>query len=574
VEGETDRSATVEVRSVSGSRIAIWGESAVSRVLVMINGKRAGMLSDRQPQSFMVAPGVVRVTAKSGFLRSRTLVLSLAAGEIATLDCGFRTGPHVLLGMLVMSVFGVVNIATTASGTALPSIVYLSAMAVVGALLIDLLRGAFTPGARLNLRPHAVLDTADIMPTPAVAPKYLIRTEPLGGRFQVGLRGLLIFVACCAPILWIAREIWDRRPENALARAIRMLRSDDPGERPTGARDLQLLFMLNALRPKEVDAVIPHLLTALRDQQTAVRKPVMYSLFHIVSDCGQRSLPVPRAQPVATGLAEALRDTEFEVRRLSALSLANLYFTYSRSGAAASPLPGALDRFLELLSEAVEDPSSEVRSWAFQVLQTIAPRVGRAAPSRLVAALNSKYAVTRREAAYALAHFPVGVDTLLPKLFEYLEQEKDPKARRYCSGALMAVRPSRAAIPHLLRALRSSEESVRFRAAELLGRIGANANDAVPAVLALLVEPYEPSTDFDREHPESTDPAVAATWALRSIAPGTEMAEQARTSLLNFSLMSDQLWRRAAAQAALRYFEPSPDLAPPPHPEAETTTSQ
>ena len=119
-----------------------------------------------------------------------------------------------------------------------------------------------------------------------------------------------------------------------LARAVRMLRSDDPGERSIGAKDLQHLVLVNSLRPKEVDAVIPDLLTALRDQQPAVRTPAaVFALrdrlrMRAALRCRFREL-----RSIAAGLAEALRDTESEVRRLSALALANLWFTYSRSGA-------------------------------------------------------------------------------------------------------------------------------------------------------------------------------------------------------------------------------------------------
>ena len=555
MECETDSKATVEVLSATGRANAFWSESAVSSAGVLINGQLVGRVSNQQPLSVAVDAGILRVAARSGFLRSRTLVLSLPAGEIARLDCGFRTGAHVLLGMLVMSVFLVVATASTASGFLLPSVVPLTGMVVLAALLVDLVRSAFTPGARLYLRPRAVIDAGDIPSEQTCAPHYLVRIEPRAGRFQFGLKGLLVLVACCAPIFWLAREMWDRRPENALPRAVRMLRSDDPGERSIGAKDLQLLVLANSLRPKEVDAIIPDLLTALRDQRPAVREPVMYSLFEIVSDCGQRSLPVPRVQVVAAGLAGALRDTEFEVRRLSALALANLYFTYPRSGAAATPLPPDLDRFLDQLCEAIEDPSEEVRTWVFQVLRETAPRVGRAAPSGLVAALGSKDAVIRREAVDALVRFPVGIDSQLPKLFEVLERDEDPTVRQSCFGAMIGLRPSTGAIPALLKALRSHQRQARFRAADLLSRIGPAASDAVPAVLPLLKERFEPSTEFERKHPAWADPAVAATWALRSIAPGTPMAGMARTALEELQT-SGHPWRRGELESALLRFHP------------------
>ena len=215
----------------------------------------------------------------------------------------------------------------------------------------------------------------------------------------------------------------------------------------------------------------------------------------------------------------------------TALALANLYFTHSQKGRPAPPLPQELDRLLDLLAGAIEDPSDEVRSWVFQVLKETAPRVGRAAPAGLVAALRSKDARSRVEAVETLVRFPVGLDSCLSKLFELLEREEDPKALQYSFMSMTGVRPSPAAIPVLVKSLQSPERRVRFRAADLLSYVGPKASDAVTAVLPLLDEIIEPSTDFERKHPEWNDPAVAGTWALRSIAPGTPMAQLARTSL-------------------------------------------
>jgi HEAT repeat protein len=474
LESERDVRATVEVSVVGWHAIADFREVADPGILVLLDGKPVGILRDPQPRSFPVAAGVHRVAATSGSLRSRTLVLSLAAGELAALECGLQTGRHLFWAMLVVVAVGLSSLANNRFGVRVPLYalgppIFIILMGIV----IDLLQSTITRGARLYVRPRKVVGAAGKTRAPLHAPDYLLGYEP--GRFQIDLRRLLIIIACCAPIFWVGRELWDRRPENAPARAIRMLRSADARERQSGASDLRILLIMNSLAPKQIDAAIPFLLIALRDQEPSVREAAAGSLLHITSEGMRRSGAVPRAQSVAVVLAEAVHDTDADVRHHSALALAMLYFTYSSSGAPAPPLPEALDRFLDLLSGAVHDPNADVQSWTFQVLKSIAPHVMRPAPSRLVEALRSQDAVTRREAAYALAHFPVGIDTLLPKLFEYLAQEKDPKARRYCSGALTTVRPSRAAIPALVRALRSPEEMVRFRAAELLSRIGPKA---------------------------------------------------------------------------------------------------
>jgi hypothetical protein len=110
-------------------------------------------------------------------------------------------------------------------------------------------------------------------------------------------------------------------------------------------------------------------------------------------------------------------------------------------------------------------------------------------------------------------------------------------------------------MPALIQALHSPERLVRFRAADLLSRIGPSASEAVPAVLPLLEERFVPSTDLERKHPEWADPAVAATWALRSIAPETPMAGMARTALEELQT-SGHPWRRGELESALLRFHP------------------
>ncbi len=110
-------------------------------------------------------------------------------------------------------------------------------------------------------------------PSPVAGPEIGRR------RFQIGLRGLLIVVACCAPLCWLAREAWDRRPMNEPERAFRMLGSGDESERLSGLMALRLLVTLKSLTPKQVDAATTALLVALATAlpKCAKPQPALYS---------------------------------------------------------------------------------------------------------------------------------------------------------------------------------------------------------------------------------------------------------------------------------------------------------
>jgi HEAT repeat protein len=548
VEGVPDGEPTLVVQVVG------WTGIACPTVQILIDNRPVGVLIDRRARSLPVEAGVHQMTAKVGFLRSRTLVLSLAPGDRITLACGFRRGLLALLSVAFIAVSGA-GLLLVGRG------LYGQAMAAqglaLGVMVADLLTTVALPGARLYLKRSGVPSDAGSLPERMDALSLAGRSKRERRGFRISLRGLLLLVACCAPLFWVARELWDRRPGNQPARAFRMLQSGSPGARLSGASDLRLLLILNSLTPKQVDAAISGLLVALRDQNSGVREAAAGSLHSIVFAANRRSAAVPRVQAVAAGLAEGLRDTEPDVRYHTGLALAHIYFDASVSGGPQPALPVDTERFVDLLGQAIEDPNPEVRSWALQVLGAIAPRLKRAAPTRLLAALNAPDAATRRQAIRTVVAFPPSLDSALPALLQVIERDPDPGVRWECSWALVGVRPSPTSIPLLMEALRSPERSVRFRAADLLSRIGPQASEAIPAVLPLLEETFEPVTSFDRQHPEWADPAVAATWALGAIAPGTGMADTARASLMEFQRRPGPAWRRRDAEWALGRLKPA-----------------
>jgi HEAT repeat protein len=199
---------------------------------------------------------------------------------------------------------------------------------------------------------------------------------------------------------------------------------------------------------------------------------------------------------------------------------------------------------------------------ASTVLGSIAPRLERAAPARLLKALDAPDAVTRWEAASAVVAFPVGIDSALPALLRIVERNPDTMIGSLCTMKLADAQPSSASVPTLTEALRSPERLVRFRAAELLGRIGPQASEAVPALLLLLKEPFEPVTPFEREYPSLADPAVAAALALNAIAPGTNMTGSVRASLMEFLNKPRHTWIHPGAESDLNRLVPTPSRAP------------
>jgi HEAT repeat protein len=516
-------------------------------VKVIIDGQNVGVLRNRRARSLPVNTGVHRVSARVGWLRSRTLDLTLASGDRISLECGFRRWqvvPYIAcvavngIG-LMMSSFGLYLYAMVIQGLAGCVMIAVSLMPLA------------VPGSQFYLRRNGAAADAGALPERMDVESPSGRIEPGRRRFQYGLRGLLILVACCAPLFWIGREMWDRRPGNEVARAFRMFHSRWPSERLSGASDLWSLLYHNSLTPEQVDAVIPSLVTALRDPNPALRKEAAASLLVIAIQATKSSAVVPRAQAVATGLAEGLRDASPDVRHNAAAALLNIYLGTSVSGGPISPLPVDIDRFVDSLDRAIDDPDLMVRMWIFGVLRSVAPRVERAAPARLLKALEASDAATRREAVEIVVKFPVGIESALPALLRILESDPEPWLRSLCSVYLSEVRPSPASIPLLMDALRSPERPVRFKAAALLSRIGPQASEAVPAILPLLKETFEPMTTSEREHPDGADPAVAAAWALRLIAPRTGMADTARTSLMELKRQPGHPWRLPYAESAL-----------------------
>jgi HEAT repeat protein len=140
---------------------------------------------------------------------------------------------------------------------------------------------------------------------------------------------------------------------------------------------------------------------------------------------------------------------------------------------------------------------------------------------------------------------------LPPELFAGL-RDASPSVRQATLKLLQTLELTPAAVPSLIEALQSPDVETRFRAAEILGRLGPDASSAVPALLATLREPWNP--DVRKKNPGVAwywDPACSAAKALGQIAANEEIV-----SHLAEMLSSDVAERASSAAAGLGEIGP------------------
>jgi len=282
---------------------------------------------------------------------------------------------------------------------------------------------------------------------------------------------------------------------------------------------------VRGLRTVDVRLAIPALIRANADVDPEVRAEAISSLGQLAAGAIHREAKGDRDAAVQA-LLGAMSDREGRVREV-ALATLGLYFQSAQlAGEAAPGSPTAGDRrgYVARVVPLLEDPASEVRFAAGSCLGCL--------PNDLDPAIPALVAAAAREA------------TLRPGI------------RRGAAVALRRARPTRAAVPGLVEALRSPDPKARFFAASTLGRVARGATEAVPALVAML-----------RESPPSgevlEDPGRAAASSLGLIAPGTPAAATAIAALRAARAPDDPTRDRAVIEA-LAQFEPG---ARPPAPE-------
>lgn len=367
MDSEPDQGATLVIQVVG------WTGVVDPRVEILVDGRPVGALSDRRARSLPVGAGARRVTARCGSLRSRALLLRFTEGEQASMVCGFRAGVVVasksLLIALNLASVALIGTDSTGRGSTILAALILLVIAV------DLLVMCGMPGGYLSLRSSGAPDPAWGMPERMDAPCSTSGTQPARPRLQIGLSGMLLIVACSAVIFLVARQMWDQRPANRPAPALRQLRSRHLSSRLAGTSELGFLVIGNSLSAAERDTAVSGLLAALRDRYFSVRVEAAKSLQYLLLAAERRRTPVPRAEEVVAGLAEGIRDSGPLVRQRCALALAGFYSSPWADGEPGPPLPRDTGRFVGLLREASQDPDPAVRSFASSVLRAIESRL-------------------------------------------------------------------------------------------------------------------------------------------------------------------------------------------------------
>jgi HEAT repeat protein len=337
---------------------------------------------------------------------------------------------------------------------------------------------------------------------------------------------MLVLVACCAAIAWAGRVVWESVPSN---RMTSLLRSGSAESRRLAARDLA------AASTDELDVAIPALIDALDDADREVAEEAARGLGIDVLTA-QRVHKLSGVNSAFDALARALADGRAEVRTAAIRSLGLI------GNAVAVAPPPALVRIL------AEDPSDQMRALA----------------------------------ANALGSFHTDIDDAVAPLLDALACGPfDVKSACNFALSARAFKPSSKLVPYLIGKLekKGGDVRVRYRSASLLGRVGPDAREAIPSLIAAAQEPLATAPDPlpklgggeaggggmalapramgtapPQETPEDWDPAVQAALALGRIAHGTGSAPAIATLLAGL-LNSEHDWRCESAARGLNEME-------------------
>jgi HEAT repeat protein len=315
--------------------------------------------------------------------------------------------------------------------------------------------------------------------------------------FRIGVKGLMIAVACCALITWAGLSIRDHWEGY---RPLRAIRAGNTSDRLKAAQDLA------NERGIDDEAAMTALIHALDDEDARVRAAAAESLGVLVY---QLLRVRPPSRPAASelirkwidvatrGLVLSLSDRDPRVRIAAATALGTMAQN-------PNPAPPTDEQVA-----ALRDQSIAVRRRAARQVKGFPDETP---PPELVEALRDESAEVRAAAARALARFGPDLDRETPTLLAMLGHD-ETNVRKACDEALEAAWPNPALVSTLIESLASRDRTVRFHAAQLLGRIGPEASDAIPALIAALKEPSGSTY---------ADPARGAARALGLMGPRPE----------------------------------------------------
>ncbi len=171
---------------------------------------------------------------------------------------------------------------------------------------------------------------------------------------------------------------------------------------------------------------------------------------------------------------------EFEPIRMAAIGV------LGRIGAAAAEAVPALIKY-------AKDENPEVRGEVFFVLGQIGAGAKDAVPAATEALADEEESV-RFSAVYALGKIGPDASSAVDTLKEHIADESNDKYfRAACAWALVQIDPSEEnvdhAVPLLIDGLDSEEAFVRYEMAQVLGQLGAAAEDAVGPLQDLTDDP-------------------------------------------------------------------------------------
>lgn len=333
------------------------------------------------------------------------------------------------------------------------------------------------------------------------------------------------------------------------------------------------IVALQSIKPGP-EVIIPLVSKALNDAEPSVVMPAL----HALAEAGEQGVPVlrqalqgtnsrywacllveelgPKAAAAAPEVSNLLKAEEPEIRMQAALALGAIGPTAKSAAPAltqlldSDPTNGvryaaafALGRLGAKEAEPVlrkmvthEDPFlSMVSAFSLSSLNPNDPVLGQQAITMIVKGLKSDNPTIRSAAARALVEFKGPQELVAPVVISAVE-EASPEV----IGNIMQILADQgaAAVPRLMRGL--ANEKLRPYAIQVIGRIGPEAKEAVPALASLL-----PATD-----PRQT---IEIQLALAAIGPASLPA----MPKLIESLKSDNQQIRTSAAFALGKVGPT-----------------
>ncbi len=277
------------------------------------------------------------------------------------------------------------------------------------------------------------------------------------------------------------------------------------------------------------EPAIPHLIKALADENPEVRGATAETLGVIDPEWPRHEAVLE----VLPDLIKSLKSRDKGTRVAAAEVIAVI----------GPPAESAVDR----LAAGVNDPDGEVRAAMIKALKEMGPAADKAADP-LIGHLTDSDEETREAAADTL--IAIG-DPAIPALVKTLTSDDDD-LRRKAVATLDAIDPEwpqsdrvREALDHFTETLRTGFGGVRIAAIEALAGLGPGAREALPDLVAVLI-------DGDK------DVRNAGVKALKKIDPkwfGSQEAKKAAPDLLKALVDSDKSVQATAAKV-LEKVEP------------------